>query len=130
MVILARTGGPPLEVYANLIATERTNDDQKVDRDYEVSVYEMPEKGGYVVAVKYITRWKTEASTDRVILCPAPCDLVKVLTEFNPLADVIGYPGGKQFEEKQKRLMTSLKLQWDALVGRLLAKIPATATKK
>lgn len=130
VLILARTGDVPVEFEGRLLASDKSFSDSadSPDRGYELAIYKASD-GRWVAALHYHSRWKSESNTSRVIVTDSVRELTAELMELDPLRDVVGYPPGKQFVEKQKRLLDALEGQYDSLLGRVLGMVPETAEK-
>lgn len=124
--IVPRSGKPPLVFDGDLIVSECTEPESDSGRGYTIKIYRTRQE--YVVHVHFTTKWhRTEADHDWAQTIVTPAQLSQVLTEsYDPLRHVVGYPPAERFRELQVRLEDGLRMQWDELVGRVLAKVPET----
>ena len=128
VLILARTGDVPVEFDGRLLAIDKSFSEDDLDRGYELSIYQAND-GRWIAQLRFFSRWRSESNTSRVIVDKTVGGLAFELKQLDPLRDVVGYPPGKQFEEKHARLLDALEAQYDALLGRVLALVPEAAEK-
>lgn len=128
-IIVKRSGAQPLEFDGDLVA-EGTTRTEESKRWHTIKVYKAGDK--FIAAVEYGSTWQHEparydAYDGEYLGSMAPMALK--LLAHDPLAHVVGYPRGKQFEDKQKALMIELRRRWDNLVTEVLAQVPGAAQK-
>jgi hypothetical protein len=121
--VLDRTGQSPVAFNGSLIVQVASDDEDKLDRGFAVSVWKT-DSGTYVAHVRYLTKWKTEAEGATVYVADNAKGISAMLRQHNPLQFVVGYPPGKQFAEKQARLEKSVLGRYGSLIGKMLTNVP------
>lgn len=118
---LERTGDRPLVVEGDRIAEESSRSPKGWGRArwHEIAVYRTG-AGRYVAHVVYRTQWEGEVEYAEAIVCDSAAELAAELRAYDPTAHVLGYPVGKQFAERQERLLRDLRLRYEAAMGRAL----------
>lgn len=58
------------------------------------------------------------------ILVESSQEVVRILTQHDPLERFIGWPEGKQFEARQRRAKMEVEQQYGAAVSALLVGLP------
>lgn len=131
-IIVKQSGQQPVTFNGALLAEGGTKTDE-AKRWYTLKVYEVMPKNApppkFVAAVEYGSTWQHEPARYDVYVADTTDALVAKLLDHDPLAHVVGYPRGKQFEEKQVALRVELRRRWDNLVTEVLAQVPGAAQK-
>lgn len=125
-ITLSRTGDAPLSFRGHRIASsdgERLGGKER-NRWHEITVYRTT-RGRYVVHVAYRTRWQGELDRDTAAACNAPSEVVAMLRDYNPLTQLMGFPPGEAYAERQERLEADVAAGYQSIVGDVLAKIDA-----
>lgn len=127
---IERTGDSPLAFRGRLLSqasSERpVNGGALQNRWHEGAVYAVSSRsglgGGYVVHVRYVTRWQGESDRSWAALCTdAQAARRVLLTEYQPLEHVRGYPSSEHYAERQARLEREIRGGYEQLVSELLA---------
>lgn len=121
-IILKRSGKRPV-AFEGELRVQGTTQTGEAKRWYTLKVYQSQHE--LVAAVEYVSTWPHEPARYDVYIADQPADLAEKLLAHDPLAHVVGYPTGKQFEEKQQALMVELRRRWGNLVTEVLACIGA-----
>jgi hypothetical protein len=121
------TGGYPVLVDDSIVSAFTYDQSQTVDRGYGIRVYRSGAK--WVGQVIYTTTRRRESPTSRILVADTAKGLAGLLLDYDPLQDVLGYPIGKQFDQKQRTLEEGLVTKWDSLVGSILVHLPGVASK-
>ncbi len=124
-ITLLRSGQAPLQFLGEKIAATDSRQHQGPcqNRWHEVAIYRVHD-GRLVLAIDYRTQWQGEMDRDQAIICSDESELRSRLAEYDPLADVIGFPPGRQFDEKRAYTEKHLRQCWDAAVSELLEDFP------
>lgn len=128
---LNRTGKAPLVFRGELVAKvsgERVGSVTH-NRWHELAIYRTV-AGSSIVQINYRTTWQNEMSLDSaewLSLEPDQKDnpwpnIGRLLSHYQPTADVAGYPPTEHYREKQQRLLQEIRQRYDVLVSELLAK--------
>jgi hypothetical protein len=97
-------------------------------RWHEAAAYRT-EGGKYVVAIAYVTRWAGESDHRCAAVAETPRKLVDFIGGYDPTQYVVGYPvnaapeGKDPYAEKQRRLLQSLRLNWESAVSELYSRL-------
>jgi hypothetical protein len=118
---LPRSGDAPLLVTGELVAE---SDGERIagkeqNRWHELAVYHL-EDGRYALAVNYRTRWQGELGHDLAVIVPDAAGVRRALKEYSPLAQLVGFPAGEHYAERQARLEADIRRRYDAQVSDLL----------
>lgn len=119
---LERTGLPPLSFEGQLLA-EAEGQRRNENRWHEIRAYQT--KGGrYVLEIVYRTQWQGETDHHWVIDAESPKALTEGVKEYNPVMYALGFPPGKQFEEKQQRMIAGLRMSLAVRISAVFRQIP------
>jgi hypothetical protein len=126
-ITLQTTGEIPFEFEGEQIASLSNSYVGGVDRTryHEVCVYRC-EEGGYYLELSWRTRWKGESGFTDAAFHSSLEELVEAIQGVDPLALLIGYPEGQQFEAKQRALKTQISTDWANLRGALFKVLGVT----
>jgi hypothetical protein len=119
---LPRSGQPPLTFEGTLL----THSDglhvggKDNSRWHDLSIYRT-KAGALVLCLHYTTCWQGEVGHDETAVCADPSCIIDALTHYDPCAYLVGYPPGKQYEDKQARLKADLIMRFAAQVSDVLA---------
>ena len=121
---LPRTGDRALSFTGERLATAdtRTREGFGQSRWHELALYRT-EGGRYVVALGYRTQWQGELPVDWAWTAADEAEAVRYLREHDPMTGVMGFPPGRQYEERQERLQADLHLRYDTAVSEILEAI-------
>jgi hypothetical protein len=122
---LERPGDRPLTFTGEMLAESegRVRRGKENTRWHDVRVYRTA-GGTFVVEIAYTTEWKGEEG-HRLVRTAGTAEAVhEILSTYEPLAHVVGYPPGETYAEKQRRLELAIVSQYRAQVGELLAEHP------
>lgn len=121
-IVWERTGDRPLAFDGEVLVSERFDQDKEEPkgRDYQIQIARTV-GGQYVAQVSYSTTWKQESNFTYAFQGDDPEEIVIILQGFDPMKPVVGFPPGKPFEERQRRLEQILKIRWDELLSKVFA---------
>ncbi len=124
-ITLSRSGRAPLQFTGMVIAKASSQQYQGPcqSRWHELTVYRHADLR-LVLAIGYRTQWQGEMDRDEAIICADDAALRDSLAAIDPLADIIGFPPGHQFDEKRAYIEKQLRQCWDAAISELLAQFP------
>lgn len=120
---LARTGKEPIRFTGTMLAAVDNKTDRKGkerSRYTTITIYHT-DKGRYVVHIEYTSNWKTEAGHSQADAVDDPKLIPAILTDFDVLDYVEGYPVGERFQERQRRLLKAIDTSYKEMVGKILA---------
>jgi hypothetical protein len=119
------TGDRPVTFKGDLIAqtNSRGTNGPTETRWYELALYRKQD-GEYVLHIGYRTQWQGEEDTDLVEICGSEEEVAEHLRMTSPHHDVVGYPLGKQYEERQARMMRQMAVALQNAVSDLLETLP------
>jgi hypothetical protein len=80
--------------------------------------------GEYVLHTAYRTNWDGEVDIHRVATCIDPDEVAECLRSTSPKNDVVGYPLGKQYEDRQARMMRQMDVALRNAISNLLETLP------
>ncbi len=122
---LTRTGAAPVRFKGTLLAEANGKmvQGKEQNRWHTLTMYQT-EGGQYVLAITYSSQWKGESDHHFATVCQDAWIVVDVLQAYVPMDVVQGYPPGKQFEERQQRLLQDVNDRYDVLVSELLGQHP------
>lgn len=124
-LVFRRSGDRPLEFDGEVLAEVSTHSatrNEPAGRWYEARIARTA-GGQYAAEVSYRTQWDNEDDVDDAYYG----DEVEVmcwLQAYSPTAPVLGYPPGKQFDERRDRLMEVCHARWRTALTELLAELP------
>lgn len=124
---LTRTGDLPLKVQGELLASrssEITNGQER-NRWHAITVIQASK---FVACVEWCSRWQGEPSHSTCLVADTLLQLADLLRDYDPLAHLIGFPDGAQFEKKQARLEQAIESDWDALLSNLFSELNVSET--
>lgn len=122
-ITLPRTGDSPLRFQGELLAEAggpRFNG-QDINRFHVLQIYRS-DGGRFVVAIEFVSRWQGEAGANEAHVCRSGDDVRRVLREYEPIGDRVGFPDKPEFADRQRRLTTAIREQYDACVSELLSR--------
>jgi len=121
-VTLDRSGDRQLKFRGRRVgaASSRQQSGSLQNRWHELAIYRT-DRGRYVVAVAYRTSWQGESSRDYAEPIATAQAAASCLREYDPRADVAGYPAGPQYAERQRRLLSEIEVGYESAVSRALA---------
>lgn len=119
---LTRTGDTPLRFRGEQIAavSSRIINGQERNRWFDLALYRTA-GGAYVAAVAFRSQWQGEHDDERAAVCETAAAVRDELTVRDPIPPGIGYPAGAAYQEKQARLYSTLRRDYEALVSELFA---------
>ena len=119
---LPRSGDAPLRFTGELLAEHDgyRHLGQEYNRYHELAIYRI-NQGQYVVRIGYQTSWQGEADHELVQIMPDSAAVRRLLKDHDPTAHVRGFPAGKSYEEKQTRLLQSIRSRYADQVSKILA---------
>ena len=122
--LIMRTGQPPLRIAGEILAEVSGQQwcGRERNRWYEITVYSVAE--AYAVHVRYCTSWEGESGHSTAEIMEDAAAIAWWLSCYVPTACVRGYPPGRQFDERQARLLVEMGRQYAGLVGDILASEP------
>ena len=118
---LPRSGRSPFTFQGDIIAQESTRSPRGRQRSrwHEVTLHRSL-SGKYILAIGYRSEWNTELDRDEVHVMASPLEVESVLSTYDPVAYVVGYPLTPEYEDRQERLLKDIRMRWDALVSQCL----------
>lgn len=116
--VLERTGNTPLILKGTVISSAFPSEGLP-DRYFDIDIFRT--SNSYVLHISYFTTWRNESDRHDVYVCKSPEEVVANLLAHNWEEHVVGFPPGDKYEDRQKRLMDTLKRQYDTFVSDLLA---------
>jgi hypothetical protein len=118
-----RSGQAPLRFEGALLtqASSHHHGTPLENRWHEIEVHEIEGGRRYVVTIRYRTLWQGESDHDEAHVADTPADVTRLLTGYDPLAHVIGYPADDSYAEKQRRLSAAIRAGYDDAVSFALA---------
>lgn len=121
-IVWARTGDRPLAFDGKILVSESFDPgkEEPKGRQYTIKIART-DGGQYVAQVVYKTEWKQESDFSYAFQGDDPEEIVIILQGFDPMKPVVGFPPGKPFEERQRRLEQILKIRWDELLSKVFA---------
>lgn len=126
---LERTGQCPLRFSGTLLTTacgqfvQSPKDKPNADY-YTVSIYAVANSpSNYVVAINYTKEFRGTTCHQTVMRTDDPA---ATLSEFDPLAVLIGFPPHQQYAERQQMLETRASRQYETVVTAVLREFPET----
>lgn len=125
---LERSGLAPLAFRGQRIAASegRWANGQEQNRWHNLAVYRTV-GGEYVVEIIYRTLWQGESGHATVTAIGSnPSAIEGAFREIDPCECVGGYPPGAQYEDRQRRLLESLRRRYAEQISEILAAIPGT----
>lgn len=120
MIALRQSGNLPLQFRGELVAESdgRWVRGKEQNRWHDIAVY--TSGGKWIAHVQYRTIWQGESDRDEVIEAGDLESLAIELRSYDPTAFVAGFPEGKQFEEKQRRLLFNIRQRYEEQIGDVL----------
>lgn len=124
-ITIPRSGQAPLQFTGNQIWTSNSHDTHGPCRSrwHELFAYDTKD-GQFVLAIAFFTKWQGEHNRTHAWVCASLGDLCRRLAEFDPFADLIGFPPGAQFDAKRKHTEKCLRQCWEGAVSELLDEFP------
>ena len=122
-----RTGRAPLRFAGDLF---RSADGFRLagrerNRWHEIEIYDLGSDHGvntaFVVAIHYRTKWQGELGHDAAEAVTGGAEVRRVLTNYDPLAHLGGFPSGAAYAERQAKLEAEVRAGYEALVSEVLA---------
>lgn len=92
---------------------------REANRYHNLAVYDVSD-GGYVATIEYHTQWQGETNHYSAAYCETPGDVAQFFARYDPADNVVGFPPGEQFAEKQRRLLADIAARYKAQVTHLL----------
>jgi hypothetical protein len=122
---LTHTGDRPVRFEGDMIAqtNSKGNGGPCESRWYELALYQKQD-GEYVLHTAYRTNWDGEVDIHRVATCIDPDEVAECLRSTSPKNDVVGYPLGKQYEDRQARMMRQMDVALRNAISNLLETLP------
>lgn len=123
-ITIQRTGDRALSFSGDCLAEADTHTTEGFgqSRWHKLALYQT-EGGRYIVAVGYRTQWQGELPVDWAWTAADEAEAVRLLRAHDPMAGVMGFPPGRQYEERQERLQADLRLRYDTAVSEVLQAI-------
>ncbi len=126
---LPRTGDVPLTFSGVVVARAssqqpRTKRDTPLERRWHELTLFRTTSGKLVAHITYRTDWTGELG-DSVARVGSLPDLIDWLRDYDPCDVVVGFPPGKGFADRQRRLLESIELGYDTALSTLLAELGA-----
>lgn len=131
--LLPRTGLGPLKIRGEVLshASGKPPDVGQAPpilRWHEITVYRLAEGGAYAVWVAYRSNWRGkpgsehggEVDRDGAEVFDTADEVVDMLSQYDIGQDVVGYPPGKNFEERQRLLLVRVRRNFESLVSKVL----------
>lgn len=125
MITIRRSGNSPLQFVGEKIASSTSHHHQGPcsNRWHELALYQT-ESRAYVLAIAYHTQWEGEHDRHHAWQCADRAELVDCLTSYRIMSDMIGYPPGKQFDERRQHAEKIMIQAWEQAVSKLLSEFP------
>ena len=122
-IIFPRTGEIPLEFTGEIIFTEATDTPgkKKCSRYHQLRLARTA-GGSFVAAIGFRATYDGDYDYDWAKVGTAE-EIAAWIKAFDPLCVLLGFPAGKQFEEKQKRLELDIRLRFATAATRLLGEL-------
>ncbi|MFA7188673.1 MAG: hypothetical protein WC117_01145 [Sphaerochaetaceae bacterium] len=121
-------GARPMRFTGDHIAssTSKRTEGPCSSRWYDLDLYQTSSESGdyYVLAINYETNWQGEEGIYTAEVCETADHVAERLQEIRPDQNVTGYPLGKQYEEKQKRLIKAMETALGNAISDLLTTLP------
>lgn len=120
---LPRTGQPPLKFTGSIIAEtsgEIVNGHEQL-RYHDIGIYRTV-AGKYVTEINYYSSWRNETGYDDVAIWDSTSEVAAALRNYDPVCYVQGWPPGKQFDDRQRRLLVDLRSRFNRQVSEVLAR--------
>jgi hydroxymethylpyrimidine pyrophosphatase-like HAD family hydrolase len=119
---IPRSGRAPLAFDGCLIAHDdgQTVNSQRQTRWHVIDIYQTSD-GKYALVVEYHTTWKGEANHTDAGKYSTPEEVTRALEAYDPVKHVQGWPVGKTYEDRQKRLLAEVRSRFKAQVGSVLS---------
>jgi hypothetical protein len=123
-VRLTRTGDAPLVFSGRVLAdvSSKQLGEGDVPRWHDLAIYETA-AGQYVVAIGYRTTSKGETGRDTLAVVVDRSELRDALKRYDPVAHVPGASSGPPLADKQARLVTMMRQQWESLITLALTEV-------
>lgn len=120
-----RSGNSPLQFTGEKIATATSQHHTGPcqNRWHELAIYRT-DSGQYVLSIAYHTQRQGEHDRNHSWACENGAEIRDCLTSYVIMSDMIGYPPGKQFDEKRAYNEKIMRQAWDEAVSDLLAGFP------
>jgi hypothetical protein len=122
-ITLPRTGDSPLRFDGEIIAEAGGKQfaGREQNRYHCLALYRVAgHDRQYVLSIAYHTDWQGESHRDTVHVCDSPEDVRRVLREYEPVREGVGFPPGDQYADRQRRLESQIREQYDACVSEIL----------
>ena len=118
---IPRTGDRALAFSGDELASTDTRSHEGFgqSRWHELTLYQT-DGGRYVLAVSYRTQWQGEIPVDWAWTAETADEAADLLRSHDPLSGVMGFPPGPQYQGRQDRLYTDLRMRYDAAVSEIL----------
>lgn len=122
---ITRSGRAPLQFEGEILssATSKTHSGPCETRHWDLILYRTA-AGSYVLAVSYHTRWDGEHDRYHAWACATLDEVREALLAYQMTADLVGFPPGRQFDEKRAYTEKQLRQCWEIAVAELLAEFP------
>ena len=126
MPTLQRSGARPLTFKGDVIAEASSlrHDGYCSNRSWDLTLYQAGER--YVLHIVYHTKWETEEERTHATVADTieqvEDELRMYFASFED--DVIGFPPGRQYDEKRQMMEKSLRHCLDSAISELLAEFP------
>lgn len=117
-IVLPRTGDRPLAFDGDRLA-EASSRQTDATRWHELELHRTA-GGYYVVGIFYRTQWQGETEYNQALMCETPDAVLQAIRSVDPIAHLIGFPPGAQFESRQKRLERELVQGYRAASSKIL----------
>ena len=117
---LPRDGDIPISFDGDLISksTSHEHEGPGQNRWHELSLFRTG-KGKYALAITYHSLYRGEGSRHHVAVCGSVQDVREVLTGHDPVPRGIGFPSGRDYQEKQSRMIDNLNHRYRRAVSEL-----------
>ena len=116
MTLLLRSGKPPLSIEGECILEWSGFHfcGSQQNRHYVVQLFQQ-EGGSYALGVLFTTQWQGETDYHWAF-AGTPAEIVEWTATLGdpPVPPVWGYPPSPAYEDRQQRLVASLRAQWHA----------------
>ena len=122
---LKRSGKPPLAFEGEKLAEAggKWQAGRELNRWHDITAYRTV-GGRYILQIEYHSLWQGEEGHDFVEDADNPGELAEIVLDYDPIGHAQGFPPGAQFEEKQARMVSALRAQYDTRISEVLSQIP------
>lgn len=121
---LKRTGARPLAFEGERVVSShgQTESGPCNTRYWDIEVY-MTKTGRPVLALAWHTSWAGEEDYFEAEVVETREAIAQALESINPTARLVGFPPGKAYADKQRRLLDAITTRWGAQVAEVLGSL-------